>query len=175
MKAYWQLTLSQLRIFLRNRQVLFWTLAFPIFLMIMLGSFLGDGNGVSVSIGVVDQDQTTLSKEFSKTLGKIETVNLEPIDSKEKALAQVKKGTLQLVVVIPQGYENQMKDAATTTPFELPLYYNETDVAVSQIGMTIVNSVVDGISKEKANYTPVIVTHANGIKARVYSRGNSSS
>ncbi|MCZ8535947.1 ABC transporter permease [Paenisporosarcina quisquiliarum] len=165
MKAYWQLTLSQLRIFLRNRQVLFWTLAFPIFLMIMLGSFLGDGNGVSVSIGVVDQDQTTLSKEFSKTLGKIETVNLEPIDSKEKALAQVKKGNLQLVVVIPQGYENQMMDAATTTPFELPIYYNETDVAVSQIGMTIVNSVVDGISKEKANYTPVIVTHANGIEA----------
>ncbi|MGB3259795.1 ABC transporter permease [Paenisporosarcina sp.] len=165
MKAYWQLTLSQLRIFLRNRQVLFWTLAFPIFLMIMLGSFLGDGNGVSVSIGVVDQDQTPLSKEFSKTLGKIETVNLEPIDSKEEALAQVKKGNLQLVVVIPHGYENQMMDTVTTTPFELPLYYNETDVAVSQIGMTIVNSVVDGISKEKANYTPVVVTNANGIEA----------
>jgi ABC-2 type transport system permease protein len=165
MKAYWQLTLSQLRIFLRNRQVLFWTLAFPIFLMVMLGSFLGNGNGISVSIGVVDQDQTTLSKEFSKILSKNEAVHLEVSKSEAIALNHVKKGDLQLVVVIPKGYESIMKDSVNSKPFKLPVYYNETNLAVSQVGLTIVSSVVDGISKETVNYSPSIVTDSRGIEA----------
>jgi ABC-2 type transport system permease protein len=162
MKAYWQLTLSQLRIFLRNRQVLFWTLAFPIFLMVILGSFLGNGNGISVSIAIIDQDHTSQSKDFSKILGKNEAVHLEKSNNKEKALDQVKKGDLQLVVVIPKGYETMIKDSSK--PFELPVYYNETNLATSQIGLTLVSSVVDGISKEKADYKPSIVTDSRGVE-----------
>jgi ABC-2 type transport system permease protein len=77
MNAYWQLTLTQLRIFLRNRQVLFWSLAFPIFLMVMLGSFLGNGTGMSVSIDVVDQDQSLQSKEFLSVVKKNEAIDLQ--------------------------------------------------------------------------------------------------
>ncbi|WP_019415050.1 ABC transporter permease [Paenisporosarcina sp. TG20] len=165
MKAYWQLTLSQLRIFLRNRQVLFWTLAFPIFLMVMLGSFLGNGTGISVSIGVVDQDQTMQSKEFFKVLANNDAIRLESSISEEKALDQVKKGDLQLVVIIPKGYEEMMKEKGNTESFEIPVYYNETNLAFSQVGLTIVSSVVDGISKEKANYTPSIVTDSRGVES----------
>ncbi len=165
MKAYWQLTLSQLRIFLRNRQVLFWTLAFPIFLMVILGSVLGSGNGVSVSIAVVDQDHTAQSKEFSKILGKNEAVHLEKSNNRDKALAQVKKGDLQLVVLIPKGYEAMMKGSNNSQPFKLPVYYNETNLATSQLGLTLVSSVVDGISKEKADYKPSIVTESLGVEA----------
>jgi len=165
MRAYWQLTLSQLRIFIRNRQVLFWTLAFPIFLMVMLGSFLGNGNGLSISIGIVDQDNTILSKELSKTLAENEVVHLESNLSEDKALTQVKEGDLQLVVVIPNGYETRMKDNANEEQFELPVYYNETNIAVSQVGLTLVNGVVDGISKEKADYKPSIVTDTRGVEA----------
>ncbi len=43
MRAYWQLTLAQLRIFARNKQVLFFTLLFPVILMVALGSFAGGG------------------------------------------------------------------------------------------------------------------------------------
>lgn len=165
MRAYWQLTLSQLRIFIRNRQVLFWTLAFPIFLMVMLGSFLGNGNGISLTIGVVDQDNSTQSKEFSRILAQNEVVHLESIKNKDKALNQVKEGDLQLVVVIPQGYEKMMNNTAVDEQFEIPIYYNETNFAVSQVGLTLVNSVVDGISKEKGNYQPSIITNSQGIEA----------
>ncbi|MFX3674871.1 MAG: ABC transporter permease [Paenisporosarcina sp.] len=165
MRAYWQLTLSQLRIFIRNRQVLFWTLAFPIFLMVMLGSFLGSGNGMSLSIGVVDEDDTVHSKEFSKLLAMSEVVHLESIKNKDKALNQVKKGNIQLVVVIPKGYDTMMNTTAKVEQFELPVYYNETNFAVSQVGLTLVNSVVDGISKEKVNYKPSMVTVSRGVEA----------
>jgi ABC-2 type transport system permease protein len=165
MKAYWQLTLAQLRIFLRNRQVLFWTLAFPIFLMVMMGSFLGNGNGMSVSIGVLDQDQSVQSKEFLSVVKKSEAIDLQKETSKDKAFEQLKKGDIQLVVVIPKGYGNSLlSPTAGSKPFSIPVYYNETNLAISQVGLQLVNNAVDGISKEKVDYTPVVVTVAKGIE-----------
>ncbi|WP_374723026.1 ABC transporter permease [Peribacillus tepidiphilus] len=163
MRAYWQLTLTQLRIFLRNRQVLFWTLAFPIFLMVMLGSFLGNGNGISLSIGVVDQDRSLQSKEFMTILMKNEAIDVEKENSKNDALSKLKKGDVQLVVVIPKGYDTSLS-SAKVEPFSIPVYYNETNFAVSQVGLQLVNNAVDGISKEKADYQPVVVTDTIGIE-----------
>ncbi|MFC0190208.1 ABC transporter permease [Fictibacillus aquaticus] len=165
MRAYWQLTLSQIRIFLRNRQVLFWTLAFPIFLMVMLGSFLGNGNGISITIGVVDQDQSEQAKSFADELKKNEAISLEKMSEEKEALRQLKKGDLQLVVVIPQGYGTQISAAPAEKPFQMPVYYNETNFAVSQVGLQLVTNAVDSISKEKVNYKPVVVTDAKGVEA----------
>ena len=165
MKGYWKLTLTQLRIFLRNRQVLFWTLAFPIFLMVMLGFFLGNGNGMSVSIGIVDQDQSLQSKEFLSVVKKSEVIDLQKENSEDKAFEQLKKGDIQLVVVIPKGYGDSLLSlTAGSKPFSIPVYYNETNLAVSQVGLQLVNNAVDGISKEKVDYTPIVVTAAKGIK-----------
>jgi ABC-2 type transport system permease protein len=161
MKAYWQLTLTQLRIFLRNRQVLFWTLAFPIFLMIMLGSFLGNGSSMSVTVGVVDQDQSGESKAFVAALKKNKAMELEMELKKDKAFNEVKKGNLQILIVIPKGYS---KELGQESPFKLPVYYDETNTAASQVGLQLVNGAVDQISKEKADYKPVVVTEAKGIE-----------
>ena len=42
MKAYYQLTLAQLRLFLRNRQALFWIMLFPFFFMLSLDFYFED-------------------------------------------------------------------------------------------------------------------------------------
>ncbi|WP_141432677.1 ABC transporter permease [Bacillus sp. 03113] len=166
MKAYWQLTLTQLRIFLRNRQVLFWTLAFPIFLMIMLGSFLGNGNGMSVSIGVVDQDQSLQSKQLMNILKKNEAIQLQKEKNKDGAIKLLKKGDLHVVVIIPKGYESHFSSTPTNLkPFTLPVYYNETNFAVSQIGIQLVNGAVDAISKKMVDYVPVVMTETQGIES----------
>lgn len=161
MRAYWQLTLTQLRIFLRNRQVLFWTLLFPIFLMVMLGSFLGGGNSMSVTVGVVDLDQSGESKAFVSSLKKNKAMELEMESKEDKAFSEVKKGNLQILIVIPKGYGEELDQES---PFKLPVYYDETNTAVSQLGLQLVNGAVDQISKEKADYKPVVVTEAKGIE-----------
>lgn len=161
MRAYWQLTLTQLRIFLRNRQVLFWTLLFPIFLMVMLGSFLGGGNSMSVTVGVVDHDQSSESKAFVTSLKKNKAMELEMESKEDKAFSEVKKGNLQILIVIPKGYGEELDQES---PFKLPVYYDETNTAVSQLGLQLVNGAVDQISKEKADYKPVVVTEAKGIE-----------
>ena len=77
----------------------------------------------------------------------------------------MKKGDIQLVVVIPKGYGNSLTSHnCRSKPFSIPVYYNETNLAVSQVGLQLVNNAVDGISKEKVDYTPIVVTAAKGIE-----------
>ena len=165
MRAYWQLTLSQLRIFLRNRQVLFWTLAFPIFLMVIMGSFLGNGNGISLSIGVVDLDQSFQSDEFLTTLMKNKAIDVQLEKSKNTALNKLKKDNVQLVVIIPKGYDAGLSEIqAKTTPYKLPVYFNETNITASQVGLQIVNNIIDGISKDKVGYQPLVAMDVKGVE-----------
>ncbi|MFS1517340.1 ABC transporter permease [Bacillus sp. SCS-151] len=166
MKAYWQLTLAQLRIFARNRQVLFWTLFFPVFLMLMLGSFLGSGNSISLSLAIIDEEKSESSREFIAVFENNETIQLEQDITEEDALDLLKKGDFQLVVIIPEGFSESMTEVNEDGPvFQIPVYYNETNFAVSQIGLTLVDSVVDGISKQMVDYHPVVVTEAQGVEA----------
>lgn len=166
MNAYWQLTLAQLRIFLRNRQVLMWTLIFPILLMTMMGLFLGKGNGLSLTIGLIDDDHSSFSSEFVKALKKNEAIHLEIRKDEESAQTSLKNGDLQLVVIIPKGYESSLKNSESQAlPFTIPVYFNDTNFAVSQVGLALVNGVIDEISKQIVSYEPVVVMDSHGIQA----------
>ena len=166
MKAYWQLTLAQLRIFLRNRQVLMWTLIFPILLMSMLGLFLGKGNGISLTIGVIDHDHTSFSNEFVNAISNNEAIHLVLQKDEKKAQTSLKNGDFQLVVTIPKGYESSLKNSGSKPlPFTIPVYYNDTNFAVSQVGLALVNGVIDEISKQRVSYEPVVEMESHGIKA----------
>ncbi|MFG6495817.1 ABC transporter permease [Fictibacillus sp. UD] len=165
MRSYYLLTLAQLRIFLRNRQVLFWTLAFPIVLMVMLGSFLGNGSGVSITSAVVDQDQSEQSKNLIEEFKKTEVVSIEDNFNEKDALDKLKKGDLTLVITIPKGYGESLLAENKAEPFKLPIYYNETNMAMSQVGLQLVNNTVDSISKKQVNYQPVVVTESKGVEA----------
>lgn len=165
MRAYWQLTLAQLRIFLRNRQVLFWTLFFPIVLMLTMGSFLGNGNDLSISIGVVDHDGTDASKGLLKSFKGAGTIEIDLFSSKEKAIKSVKKGDNQLALEIPKGFSEQVISKTTDHALDIPVYYNETNMAASQLGITVISQMIDTASKKAVNYKPILKVSSKGIEA----------
>ncbi|MDL4843173.1 ABC transporter permease [Aquibacillus rhizosphaerae] len=166
MKAYWQLTLAQLRIFSRNRQVLFFTLLFPLILMVALGSFIGNSDGVTLSLTIVNQDNTNASKEFVALLQEKEAVEIHQSDDLDGSLESLENGDLQMVLEIPKGYgdaiSNRIEDDAA---YSLPVYYNETNMSASELGLTVINATVDEWSKQTANYTPIVEIEAQGVRA----------
>lgn len=168
MRAYWQLTLAQLRIFSRNRQVLFFTLLFPIILMLALGSFVGKSNNSAVSIAVSDQDGSVQSQQLLAVFEKNPAIQLTKISNMPLALKNLKKNDYILVMKIPKGYGTQLKDESSANPskpIELPVYYNDTNASSSQLGLTVVNATVDQISKNMEHYSPLLDVHAQGVRA----------
>ncbi|PYI51588.1 ABC transporter permease [Paenibacillus flagellatus] len=177
MKAYLQLTLAQLRLFARNRQVLFWSLLFPVFFMAMLGSFLGNGSGISITGAIIDEDHSPASRELLRSLGQMDAViELEEVYDKEEALKQLKQGDRHIVVIVPRGYQELLaahgqQTEAEAVPGMLPevatvkAYYDETNMTTSQIALTILSQVVDGVSKQLANYSPVVTVDAMAVQS----------
>ncbi|UII56411.1 ABC transporter permease [Cytobacillus spongiae] len=163
MRAYWQLTLAQLRIFARNKQVLFFTLMFPVILMLALGSFVGGDSTVSLSVGVVDEDQSSESTELTELLEKNEGIEVQEYESVEEGKDAVESGDIQLLTEIQKGYGNQLADGEEA--FALPVYYNEKNLAAAELGLTVLNGIIDQYSKELVNYEPLVVIEKIGIEA----------
>ncbi|MDP4163039.1 MAG: ABC transporter permease [Bacillota bacterium] len=166
MRAYWQLTLAQLRIFGRNRQVLFWTLFFPIVLMLALGSFLGKGNNLSMSMAVVDEDGTGASSQFIQSFKHVGDIKTTVFKTKELAINSVKKGDNPIAIEIPKGFAAQMAlKSAASNALDVPVFYNEKNMAASQLGITVVTQLIDAASKKAVEYKPILNVASKGIQA----------
>ena len=176
MNAFFQLTLAQLRLFVRNRQVLFWTLLFPVFFMVMLGSFLNNGNSISLIGAIIDEDYSTQSRALVESLTRHAAIRFDVEYDKEKAIEELKRGDKQIVVVIPHGYGKSLADYGLVEQFEqfgpeenrtvkVNAYYDETNMTVSQLALAILAQTVDGISKSLANYTPIVSVDAVAVQS----------
>ncbi len=166
MKAYLQLTLAQLRLFGRNRGVLLWTLVFPIFFMVMLGSFFGNGGNTSLSVSVIDQDQTTASKALLSKMNQLSLLKVTESSDLDASLKDLKHGERQLVVAVPKGYEAAVNAKSPAMEgAKLTVYYDETSQTTNQVGLPILSQLVDGISKQIVGYTPVITIQPQGVQA----------
>lgn len=166
MKSYIQLTLAQLRIFARNRQVLFWSLFFPIFFMIMLGSFLGNGDSNTLNGKLIDLDQSAASQSFIKQLqGSPLVDSMEVTLDKEGALHELEQGDQQIIVIIPEGYGDELSKKDTNSPASIEVYYDQTNAATAQLGLTVLNQLVDSSSKELMNYAPIVKLEAKGVQS----------
>jgi ABC-2 type transport system permease protein len=163
MRAYWQLTLAQLRIFARNKQVLFFTLLFPVILMVALGSFVGGGDSLSLTAGVVDRDGTDESKELKKLFYENEGIETEDYKTVKAGKEAVEGGDIQLLIEIPEGYGSSLKDRDGA--FTVPVYYNEKNLTTAELGLTAVNGIIDQYSKDLVDYQPLVKIEKVGIEA----------
>ncbi|MFC5448513.1 ABC transporter permease [Paenibacillus aestuarii] len=170
--AYIQLTLAQLRIFARNRQMLFFTLLFPLLLMVMLGSFVGKGGGMSFETVIVDQDATPQSQSLIAALEDSSLSPLKAVVSANESQAQelLKKGDKQFVIVIPSGYGGQIAAVSSTAsgvinPMSLQVYYDETDASRANVGLAVIGQLIDGVSKKITQYKPAVTVEGKGVRS----------
>ncbi|CAH1190152.1 putative multidrug ABC transporter permease YbhR [Paenibacillus plantiphilus] len=169
MKSYTQLTIAQLRLFARNKQVLFWTLAFPVFLMIMLGSFAGGSGSGAINGYYYDEDG---GSEGSRTvIAALERQNdvlrLEPAAIKEAAMQELREGEKGALIIIPKGFGASMspESIAAGTQAKLQLYYDQTQAVRAQTAINALEQVTDGLSKSLVHYAPVVVLDAVGVQS----------
>lgn len=165
MKGYWQLTLAQLKLFARNKTVIFWTTFFPLLLMVVLGYFLGDGGSqVKLQLGWVDYDRTPASLELKEAIGLQGGFNIEDFEDNEgQAKEALKEGELSVVLVVPQGYGAALAEEEVAPP--LSLFYDEVDQSEAQLSFALLEKAVDDLNKQLVHFEERISYEKIGIKA----------
>ena len=120
-----RLTIANLKMIVRNRQALFWALAFPV---VMLGIFglVGGFRSSTVTIGVVDYANDALSKRLIDSLSDMPEFEVElwvvRAAGEEAARKEVHDGDLGYLLVIPAGLESMTRSGP---PVSLTLVYDE--------------------------------------------------
>lgn len=162
MKAYWQLTLAQLKLFARNKAVIFWTTFFPLFLMIVLGLFLGGGTGTTISVAWIDQDNSEYSLIMKDTFLDVEAIDLREWEDVNLAKLEVEEGNLSFLIEIEAGFAEKIESGAQPT---FSVFYDETNQAIAQLGFAIIDQAVDQLNKQLIDYQETVFVERLGIKS----------
>lgn len=112
MNALLALTKANIKSYVRDRAALFWTLAFPLIFIFMFGFIFQGGGAEALTIAWVDQEGTRASIQIRDDFTASGTVELVETDE-AAALARMRQGEVDAVIVVPAGYGAAVEAAAS--------------------------------------------------------------
>ena len=99
-----------LRIWYRSKHTLFWTLAFPVLLMLLFGAIFSVSQNPTFDLHLQNQDivsgePTPLSLTFCNMLNETGIFNLHMVDATENTTLLIEEEGIGRMLIIPYGFE----------------------------------------------------------------------
>lgn len=159
MPAYLALVRGLLRSTLRNRQALFWTFFSPLLLMVVF-SFLG--NQASAAKVYVAREPGPVYRAVARVVGHAGAVTLVPEPSLDAALAALRGGRLDAVLVPPDAMGG-------TEPARLTAYVNTTNYIQAQQTEGLVAALVAETNQALVGRPPALTVRFRAVAGRTVS------
>lgn len=162
---------ANLKMTLRNKQLLFWSLFFPVFMMIIFGAMFSAGER-SYEVGIINKSQSQTAKNLVKALKKVDVLKItQKGNSEEKG--ELEAGNRVAVIIIPEkltdipkpkhlmlqnkarpfGLQTPAPKPIEVKPAEIKMLYNETKSQDAGIVSTILSQLT-GKLNQKFSGTP---------------------
>ena len=159
-RAIHALSVRNTKRFLRDPTEIFWTIIFPILLMVMTAYIFippEGGSIVTLKLGIVNLDKETNEKNFT-AITLIEIFNKTEIDGKKlfdvriltnlsKGIELLKKGELDVVLLIPRGFTKNI----TYTRAYLYTYISSADPHLRQIAYAEMSTFFSILAQRTSN------------------------
>jgi ABC-2 type transport system permease protein len=97
-----------IKTFSREKSVMFFTIAFPIILILVFGAIFLNQDNLSFGLHVQDLDQTHSSAQLVKSLDFNGKIKITTVDPAINVMQYAKASKVNLVLVIPSGYERAL-------------------------------------------------------------------
>ena len=153
-----------LKSYFRNKGAVFWTLLFPIVILLLLGFVMGGGSG-KYTLYYVDADHTNTSHAILDGLNKTGVIILQ--DGAGKDLAQqLKDGKIAMYIEIPKGFEQGVGMARATGDNRsvpaLQIYYDKTQTSSLAL-LSIIDNVLNALNLYFAGVNPVVAVSMHDV------------
>jgi ABC-2 type transport system permease protein len=145
---------ANIKIWLRSPGTIFWTILFPILLILIFGAIFSGGDEAEFNIVVQDLDNTPLSEEFVETLDNTSLLNVIELETGKNVTEFMHDEDKPVALVIPKGFNDAMVEYIesqydptiefddTSLPFNLTLYFDPSDQTTTSILRSILASVI---------------------------------
>ena len=155
----------------REKTAMFFTIAFPIILILVFGTIFMSQDNVSFHLFVQDLDQTNSSAQSIKTLELNGKFKITTVDPAINATQYVRDNKVNLVLVIPKGYERSLLQRAmlsdSNASVTITYIYDPSSSSVS-MKMQILNSVLAEINQKMSGKHPFIRSAETSILTKKY-------
>lgn len=161
MFTVFSLYIANMKEFVRDRAALFWTFAFPIFFIILFGAIFSGNSSPSYTVALVNQDNGPVSAQLAYVFEHKVTPFKVKIETYDSAINDLKKGNLDLVIVLPAGMSETVAQGNTA---QVRMYLDPTkDPTNAQIEQTIVAQVLEGFNRAATKAVPPLALAMNSI------------
>lgn len=133
------LTIASIKMFLRNKQALFFTLFMPIIIMTIFG-LIGFDRPQTIAVGVVTTNPTESTKEFVGTLSDIDAFNVYE-GSEEEERRALDDGERAVVLLVPDTLMPEEGRAPETQT--ITVLTNVEQQQQSQIAVSVLTQLLD--------------------------------
>jgi ABC-2 type transport system permease protein len=152
-----------MKTFSREKSAMFFTIAFPIILILVFGTIFLNQDNMSFALHVQDLDQTSSSAQLVRTLDLNGKFTITTVDPATDATQYAKEKKANLILVIPSGYEKALArrlglvggvpNAAFRDPkasvtityiYDASASSTSTKIQVLQSGFAMVNQAMSG-------------------------------
>ncbi|MCI0582062.1 MAG: ABC transporter permease [Chloroflexi bacterium] len=160
-----QLTIANIRSFVRDRAALFWTLAFPLIFILMFGAIFTGGGSSTRTFAWVDDDGSGASAELRAAFAALDGVELTDT-AEEDALASMRAGDLNAVLVVPEGYGEAIAAAAQAPgpPVAITVYTDPTQQQETADTFRFVDTVLGQVNLAIAGRGPAVIPEPRAVQ-----------
>lgn len=133
MRLKWKILVASMKMFIRQREAIVWTILMPLFMITLFGFVKFDGMG-RLDLGVVDES----GGKNATLIEALKNVKTLKVREGERAgeLDQLSKGERDMVLVIPYSPDSGSKQ-------QLTVYYNDGRPQEAQLGQLVLQRVLD--------------------------------
>jgi ABC-2 type transport system permease protein len=137
MALWWALFTASVKMFVRNRLALFFSLFLPLLIMLIFGVLNFEGS-TSIDLGIVDEAQSEHSAAFRAALADADYLEITD-GGRGDELAALEAGDRDFVLVIPDGFTPTLQGETGLVAFA-----STADPAQAQVGRGLLQQAVGG-------------------------------
>jgi ABC-2 type transport system permease protein len=150
-----------LKIFLRDRQSIFFSLFFPIIFMTVFG-FVNDSDQEPIRLGIVNADASTMTADFIDQLRSDPLFELT-LDSEPNLRSQLEDGDQTMVLILPSNFEVELNGADSTT---LRVLVDAAQVQQLALIIPVLEQKLLAIEREFRGIAPMFSLQVEDVQAR---------
>ena len=145
LEVIWASFLTDLKSFNRSKATLFWTLLFPVMLILMFGAIFSGFGDTEYDLVVVDFDNSDMSKTLIDILDDtpVIKVDIKTVDDNQ-ILDYIKDNNIKRLVLIPQGFQQTIGMATmdSSAVANISFYFDQSEQQSNSIIRSVISSIV---------------------------------
>ena len=148
-----------IRSWLRSKGTVFWTILFPILLIMIFGAIFSGSNEVNYDLVLQDLDGSSDSQNLTKLLEESGFFSIKNISKNKDISAYMKDNDLSVGLQIPEGFGKKLEESMgiPTAKVNLTYYIDPTDSTTPNIVRGIISGLVNGYN-DMITLSPSIVS-----------------